>query len=157
MAGTDPVADALGRLVVAIQAGLQMTTRSGIAANTFQAFQNNVTGTTAFTVWTPSTGKRYVLRGWSCIAVVKTVLVTGAGAAHTLFFKDGTGAFPVAPICPYVSNAAVDTILRADPAPVLLDSGIAGSVVDSPLTIATGNDIGTGVIRFTGVVWGVEI
>lgn len=153
----DQLAKSLSDLVTVIKAGLSMTTQSRFASNTFQPFQTSVTGTTAATIWTPLQGKRYVLRGFSCVAVVKEVLVTGATSANALFFKDGTGATIVTTICPYASNAAADTILRADCAPVLLDSGIPGSVVDSPLTIATGNSIGTGVIRFTGVVWGVEI
>lgn len=155
----DPIADALARLVTALQGGLQVTERSGVASDIYVPFQNSVTGTTAFTCWTPSAGRRYVLRGFHMVAIVREVLVTpGTIGAHALFFQDGTGATPVCPIGVYPNDAPQDTVIRSgDAPPVDLGTGIRGSVIDSPLKIATGNDIGAGSIRFTGVVWGTEV
>lgn len=140
---------------------VQMTTRSASASDIFYPFQGSVTGTTPFDVWVPASTKRYILRGFQCVAIVKVVLVTGASNAHALYFKDSASPGAGGTICaigPYATNAAVDTVIRSGDAPQMeFGPGIPGSALGTKLQIASGNDIGSGVIRFTGVVWGVEV
>lgn len=117
---------------------------------------NDVIGTTKATLWTPSTGRRFVLRGFSITAVVQTVLA--ASDPSTLRLTDSGNTTTVAPVGSYDATAAAGTIITgsAGPLTVNLHEGVRGSVVGSTLQLTASNDIGTGRIRYAGVVWGIE-
>lgn len=154
----DTIVDALNRLAGVLAGQVQVTMlEGGTGRNVYQSFQSSITGTNTATVWTPQTGRRYVLRGFAITAVVRTVLASAS--AHALYFQDsGTGTPTVAPIGAYGATDAIGTILTGSSGPFVcqLHEGVRGSAVDTVLRVAAGNDIGSGVIRFTGVVWGVE-
>jgi len=152
---------ALSELTRSIAGGLQVSTRSADRSNdVFIGIQGSVTGTVAATVWTPATGKSYLLRGFSISAIVRTVLPAGT-SAHALFLHDSLSAMQiVAPVGMYPDVAALSTYVTGNGgAPFTLDlrDGVRGSGVGTTLKLATGNDIGAGIIRFTGVLWGTEV
>ena len=156
---TDPdLIRALSDLTLAVRGGLQMTIRSGTASDIYQPFIGAaITGTTAVTIWTPSTGKRFVLRGFAITAIVRDVLA--AAKPGTLYFHDSSSSTTV--ICPVGSFGATDaagTILTGTAGPFTIDlgSGVRGTAVDTTLKLAASLDIGSGVIRYSGVVWGTE-
>lgn len=156
----DPVADAINRLAGTLAGQVQVTTTPGATGrNIFQGFiGDSITGTTAVVVWTPSKGKRFVLRGFSITAIVKTVLA--AANVGTLYFHDSSGAsVVVAPCGAFAATAAAGTIITGSdsgPLTVNLHEGVRGSAVDTTLKLAASLDIGSGVIRYCGVVWGIE-
>ena len=149
---------ALSDLTLAVRGGLQMTTRSASASDIYQPFiGDSITGTTAVTIWTPSTGRRFVLRGFAITAIVKTTLV--AANPGTLYFHDSSSTTAV--ICPvgsFATLAAQDTVLTGSNGPFTIDlgTGVRGTAVDTTLKLAPSLSIGAGEIRYCGVVWGVE-
>jgi len=149
---------ALSDLTLAVRGGLQMTTRSASASDIYQPFIGAaITGTTAATIWTPSTGRRFVLRGFAITAIVRDVLA--AAKPGTLYFHDSSSASTV--ICPVGSFGATDaagTILTGTAGPFTIDlgSGVRGTAIDTTLKLAASLDIVGGVIRYCGVVWGTE-
>jgi hypothetical protein len=149
---------ALSDLTLAVRGGLQMTQRSATASDIYQPFINNsITGTTAATIWTPSAGRRFVLRGFAITAIVQTVLA--AANPGTLYFHDSSsGTQVVAPVASFDATAAAGTILTGSAGPFVLNlgSGVRGTAVGNSLKLAASLDIVGGVIRYAGVVWGVE-
>lgn len=149
---------ALSDLTLAVRGGLQMTTRSATASDIYQPFIGAaITGTTAATIWTPSTGRRFVLRGFAITAIVRDVLA--AAKPGTLYFHDSSSSSVV--ICPvgsFDATAAAGTILTGSAGPFVLNlgSGVRGTAVGNSLKLAASLDIVGGVIRYAGVVWGVE-
>jgi hypothetical protein len=159
---SDPVADALNRLTAVLQGQLQVTTLDGARGrNVFVPFQGAIGnsgggGSTTVTIWTPESGKRYVLRGFAITAVVRTLLA--AASAHALYFHDSSSTTAIiAPIGSYGPTDAVGTILTGTAGPLVcnLHEGVRGTAVGTSLKLTSGNDLSTGIIRFTGVVWGV--
>jgi hypothetical protein len=156
----DPTTDALIQLTKVFQ-NLQVTSHRGARSNDFfKGFQGSISGTTPFDVWTPSPN-RYVLRGFSIAAIVRELLVTpGTIGAFQMAFIDSGSSTIVAPIGSYVNDSAQDAFITGPngvPFTLDLQEGVRGSVLGSKLQITTGNDIGGGSIRFTGVVWGSEV
>lgn len=162
---------ALSDLTLAVRGGLQMTTRSGDrSSDQFVAFQGAIGnggggGSTTAVVWTPSAGTRYVLKGFAITAIVRTTLA--ATSNHALYFYDSSGtSIVVAPIASYVATQVAAAAAATDLSPILtgangplqvdLCEGVKGSAINTTLNITTGNDIGTGIIRYTGVLWGSE-
>ena len=149
---------ALSDVTLAVRGGLQMTTRSGTASEIYQPFIGAaINGTTAATIWTPSTGKRFVLRGFAITAIVRDTLV--AAKPGTLYFHDSSSSSVV--ICPVGSFGATDaagTILTgtAGPFTIVLRRAVPATATDTTLKLAASLDIGTGTIRYCGVVWGTE-
>lgn len=156
---TDPVADALARLVAIVQGGIQMTQRSAISNDIYRTFQDTgtITGTARLTVWDPGATKRFVLRGGIITAIVSTILA--AADEGTLFFNDSTGGFTVSPIGAFAAAAAAGTIITGGNGPFSFDlkDGYAGSAVGAVLKIKSSIDLTTGVIAVCGVLWGTEV
>lgn len=155
----DPVADAINRLANTLAGQVQVTTLPGATGrNIFQGFVGSaITGTTAATIWTPNTGKRFVLRGFSITAIVRDVLA--AAKPGTLYFHDSSSSTQViAPCGAFDATAAAGTIITGANGPYTLNlhEGVRGSAVDTTLKLAASLDIGSGVIRYCGVVWGIE-
>lgn len=149
---------ALSDLTLAVRGGLQVTRRDADSSSIYQGFVGSaITGTTAATIWTPNTGRRFVLRGFAITAVVRDILA--AAKPGLLYFHDSSSSTQViAPVAAFDATAAVGTILTGSSGPFVLDlgSGVRGSAVDTTLKLAASLDIVGGVIRYAGVVWGVE-
>lgn len=153
----------LADIATTVAGGLQVTMRSGDrSSDMFVPFESSITGTGTFDVWTPGTGRRYVLRGFAISAVNNVALLPGAAATGRFRFVDSNTTNCVAPVAVYGStgsaSAAIDFALTGTNGPVVVDlrEGIRGSVVDAKLQLDCSNDIGAGVIRFNGLVWGTE-
>ena len=85
--------------------------------------------------------------------------VLAAANPGTLYFHDSSSSTTV--ICPVGSFGATDaagTILTGSAGPFTIDlgTGVRGTAIDTTLKLAASLDIGSGRIRYCGVVWGVE-
>jgi len=112
------------------------------------------TGTTPLTIWTPETGNRILLNGIYLQAWVVTALV-------------GATPFDFVGVCAGTNSTVLWDIGRIASAtdaagisygyfPISFPGAYAFANVDSPLVVATGATIGTGVIRVRGFVYGSE-
>jgi hypothetical protein len=148
----------LSAVELALKGVLEMTVRSATASDIYQPFIGAaIAGTTAVTIWTPNAGRRFVLRGFAITAIVRDVLV--AAKPGTLYFHDSSSSTTViAPVGSFDATAAAGTIITGSAGPFMLDlgSGVRGKAVDTTLKLAASLDIGAGVIRYCGAVWGVE-
>ncbi len=155
------IADALDRLVGALTGSVNVSALDiGSARTHFIPFESSITGTGVFDVWVP-VGRRYVLRGYAISAVVNVALLPGATASGRFRFVDSGTTNCVAPVAVYGStgsaSSAIDVSMTgSQPLVVNLHEGIRGSVIGSKLQLDCSNDIGAGVIRFCGLVWGIE-
>lgn len=133
------------------------TSNPGRAASHYVQFNGTFTGTNSLTIWTPSTGNRVVAKRVIIFGVVDTVLA--ASKPVSFYLADGGTGEVVAPISAAAATAAAGTLLPADGHPVQLDlgDGCPGCAADITLVVKADATIGTGVVRFFGVVLGTEV
>lgn len=128
----------------------------GRAAGSFAQFNATFTGTNTITVWTPAAGNRAVAKRVIVCGVVDTVLA--ASKPVSFYLADATTGEVVAPISAAAATAAAGTLLPSDGRPVQIDlgDGCPGCAADVALVIKADATIGSGVVRFFGVVIGSE-
>lgn len=117
-----------------------------------------ITGTTLATLWTPATGKKFVLKYALLYGYVTTVL-SGATVGDGPMLLDNAVATPLLVLGRIA--AATDAVGTAytffATTPFKLDNGIESATANNVLKIGTTATIGSGVIRVIGVVAGDEI
>ena len=139
-------------------------------SDVYKGFSGSITGTTALTVWTPNSGKRFLLKGYAIAGIVGPTNPIAAASCVLLYLADGgMSNGVVAPIATIHKDGAINvtafaagntgTSVTGTPVVVNLGSGRKGSAGGSsgPLRITTDIDISTGTIKLVGVVWGREI
>lgn len=123
-------------------------------ADTFKSVNTSFTTTGLATAWTPASGLKFVLMGWSLAINVKTVLA--AGDEVQLCFVDNALATAVGPaLAGFAANAPIGTCFLAQFQ--MQAGGWESATADNVLKIAATADVSTGVINITGMVWGREI
>ncbi len=138
-------------------------------SSVYNGFSGSLTSTTALTVWTPSTGKRFLLKGYAITGIVSPD-VLAASAGVLIYLADGGNSNAVvAPVATIHKTAAADvtaftagnsgTSATGTPVVVNLGSGRRGSATGSSGTLKLTTDItiGSGDIKVVGVVWGREV
>ena len=112
-----------------------------------------ITGTTLLTVWDPAAGKKFVLKGFSLTAVVRTDFAA-SNPVVLQWFDDSTAAF--------IADAGM-AFESATPAGryfstgyVWLREGVPSAAADRVLKLGFSETISTGVLSVAGVVLGEE-
>jgi hypothetical protein len=145
-------------------------------SDTFKAVKTSFTTTGLATIWTPASGKKFVLKGGNLLATVSTVLATATPGAQIVLCDNAMATAVIQPIG-VVSLAAQSIgsplnvfypVATAGSAPVasgfqpvsfLIPEGYQSATANNVLKCGThdGSTIGSGVIQITGVVWGTEV
>lgn len=127
------------------------------ASNHYAGFSGTFTGAGSLTIWAPSLGTRYKVKGISVVGIVDTLLA--ASNPITFFVADGTSGNIVAPITVAAASAAAGTLLPSTGVPVFVDlrEGCIGSAAATTLVIKSSVSIGSGVVRFVGTAFGEEV
>jgi hypothetical protein len=150
-----------------------------------KAVGKSITSTTAAAIWTPTSGKKFRLLGGSLTVHVGVVTATNASAGDFVILYDHVVTAPLVNLGVMVDAAIVagsilgtgvqsDTAFAAattaqatagalPPINFSIPGGYLSSAADNVLrAVCVGGDdgaaedIGTGVIQITGVVWGHE-
>ena len=118
----------------------------------FVSFNTTLTGTGAYTVWDPTTGTKFRLKGYDVKVAVDTTL-TGTGSV-VLGFWDNANSAPVATVATLREGASKGERYsdRAD-----LREGFVSSAANNNLILQGHATLGAGVVRVSGIVWGEEI
>jgi hypothetical protein len=134
---------------------------ANLEASVVKNFAATFTTTGNVAAWTPTTGKKFVLKGFAINAVVTTAL---AGTGTSLHLVDGTavgtnGVNIVWPLAAFSATQAAGSVLRQPTVSIqpYKPGGFVGSTVSQALRIVANADISTGVIAVSGVVWGDEV
>lgn len=132
------------------------------------AFSTSVTATDTDTALTPTTGKRFRLKGFSIHATVTTVL---AGTGVCLFLCDMASADStfatskvIWPIGGFAANAAAGTIIRNDTLVVYMPLiavngngtrviGYRSSAVNNLIKVSPNATLSTGAIQVSGTLF----
>ncbi len=134
-------------------------------------FSTAVTGTDTDIVLTPTTGKRFLLKGLAVNAVVSTVL---AGTGVSLFLCDmasGDTTFAASkviwPLAGFAANQAAGSVVRNDSNVVLIPIltwrggsriyGFKSAAVNNSIKISPNATLSTGVITVSGVLFYDEL
>lgn len=153
------------------------------ASDVFKSVNTTYTSTTLASLWTPASGKKFRLKGANLRCVVTTTLgSTGSEAVgNQLVICDSVVTSPIAMIgalsivdpiagstypgiqltVAAVTTATALLIDSSRPIELNLNEGFLSSAADNVLkfgvsTGAAAVDIGSGVIRIVGSVWGTE-
>jgi len=136
-----------------------------------QLFSTAVTGTDTDAILTPTTGKKFVLKGFQIHAIVTTVL---AGTGTALFLCDmasGDSSFAIGdamwPIAGFAADAAAGSVVRNDVEPVFIPvkdyrSGVRAlgkisAAANNQIKISPNASLSTGVIQVSGVLYYDEV
>ena len=124
-------------------------------SNVFRPFYSAsaITGTSQLTVWDPAVGKKFVLKGFSITAVVRTTLAA-ANPKILGFFDNATSAYVCDAGISFFGTAPIGTWFTASRD---LAEGIPSAAADNNLILGVPGDLTTGVIEVMGCVWGEEI
>lgn len=118
-------------------------------------FNGTFTTTGSLTIWTPSTGNRATVKRVIVAGVVDTLLAAANPVAF--YVADATTGDVIAPISAAAATAAAGTLLPAAGLVTIdLGAGCPASAIDVALVIKANATIGSGVVRFFGVVIGSE-
>ena len=126
-------------------------------ATVFKSFAGVVSGTGGLTVWTPASGKKFVVKGFAIGAVVATTL-TGTATQLHLVDDSYAAANILWPLASYSATAAAGTVLRS-PTPTVLPfkpNGFVGSAINRVVKIVCDAAAGQN-ISVSGVIWGDEV
>lgn len=138
-------------------------------SNVYNGFKGTLTSTTALTVWTPATSKRFLLKGYAITGIVSPDVLAATAGVLIYFADGGNSNAVVAPVATIHKTAAADvtaftmggsgTSTTGTPVIVDLGSGRRGSAQGSSgtLKLMTDIDIVGGDIKVVGVVWGREV
>ena len=135
-------------------------------SNVYNGFSGSITGSSTLTVWTPATGKRFLLKGYAVTGLISPDALSSVEGVLLYFADGGNSNAVVAPVAAipedataevYAFSASKDAI--GTPVPVDLGSGRRGSATGSsgPLKLKADIDVGAGDIKVVGVVWGREV
>ncbi len=125
-------------------------------ASYYVQFNATFTTTGSIAVWTPSPGNRAIAKRVIVCGVVDTLLAASKPVAF--YLADATTGEVIAPISAAAATAAEGTLLPADGRPVQIElgEGCRASAVNVGLVIKANATIGSGVVRFFGLVIGEE-
>lgn len=133
----------------------------------YRGFRGAISGTGTLTVWTPTVGRRFRLKGYAVAGVVSPDSLDTAEAV-LLYFQDAATLSVVAPIAAIGEDATAEASVFSGVAPaaatpgvgspvvVHLGSGRLGSAAGVALRIAADITLGAGDIKVVGCVWGTE-
>jgi hypothetical protein len=134
---------------------------ANLEASVVKTFSGTFTTTGNVAVWTPATGKKFVLKGFAINAVVTTVL---AGTGTSIHLVDGTsvgasGVNIVWPLAAFSATQAAGSVLRQPTVSIVpyKSGGFVGTTAGQALRIVADASISTGVIAVSGIVWGDEV
>ena len=118
----------------------------------FVPFNATITGTNSHTIWDPTTGTKFRLKGYDIKVAVDTSL--DATGSVTLGLWDNSNSALVAAVAILREGAAKGERYsdRAD-----LREGVVSSTANNNLILQGHSTLGAGVIRVAGVVWGEEV
>lgn len=117
-----------------------------------------ITGTTLANIWTPATGKKFVLK-YALLYGYVTTNLAGATVGDGPMLLDNAAATPLLVLgrIAATTDAAGTAYTFFATTPFKLDNGIESAAANNVLKIGTTATITTGVIRVIGVVAGDEI
>jgi len=130
---------------------------ANLEASVFKPFVGNVSGTGGLTIWTPATGKKFVVKGFAISAVV-SALLSGTGVALHLVDDSYAAANILWPLASFSATAAAGTVLRS-PTPTTLPykpNGFVSSAANRVVKIVADASTGSN-IAVSGVIWGDEV
>ena len=114
---------------------------------------STITGTTLLSVWTPTPGFRFKLKGFDLTVVVGTVLA--ASAPVTFGFWDGSVANgAIAPVTGFQPTDEAGLVFNVTKS---YGDGVESGAADRALVLGPSATISTGVIQALGVVWGDHV
>jgi len=114
---------------------------------------STITGTAVLTVWTPTPGFKFSLKGFDITVVVDDDI--SSSEPVILGFWDGSVANgPIAPIAAFQDNDVEGTFFSVSRS---YEEGIVSGAADRALVIAPNATIGSGVVHVMGVIWGDHV
>jgi hypothetical protein len=114
---------------------------------------STITGTTLLTIWTPTPGFKFKLKGYDLTALVTTVLA--ASAPVSFGFWDGSVANgPIAPVTGFQATDESGLLFNVQKE---YGDGITSGAADRALVLGPSATISSGVIQAFGVVWGDHV
>ncbi len=124
---------------------------SWIAKKTANVFKTVTFTTTGGTVWTPATGKKFRLLGFSLGLAGNTI--QAVAGVNTVTFTDGGVAMPIA-VPLYIPAASLNVLGVAYTRSGALDDGIVSAAANNVLAISYPNALTAGAL--TVFVYGIE-
>ena len=113
----------------------------------------SITGTTVLTVWTPTPGFKFLLKGYDITVGVRTVLAA-SNLVSFGFWDNAVATAAIAPVCSFQATdpAGVHFQVTKD-----YGEGILSATADNALVLGPSATISTGVLDVMGVVWGDHV
>ena len=125
------------------------------SADFFVTVNATVTGAASQTLWTPSPGRKFRLRGGELSATF-TTRGTGAGICHLVLFRVGTASHVVSSLGA-LDCASPAGYMVANRAAIDLVEGVRGEALGDLLKVGATATIGSGEILVSGILWGTEV
>lgn len=124
-------------------------------SNVFTPFELSatITGSTLADIWTPASGKKFVLKGFEVTAIVRTAFAA-ANPCVLMFYDDSTAAPACSAGMAFEATAVVGTWYATAR---VLREGKTSETADNVLKLGFSASISTGVLSVAGVVWGEEV
>ena len=123
--------------------------------DTFKPVNVELTTTGTSTIWTPASGKKFVVYGWD-IHILTTVTLAAAagGVALCLYDASVSDANIIGTLEALRSDASAGQMFHSQ-----LDRrfGHTSATADQALIVGPAIDITTGKVRISGTVWGTEV
>lgn len=122
---------------------------------TFKGFDAILTTTGTQTIWTPGSGKKFVLRGWHINTLVTVALTPAGGGAVGVNLYDATvDSANIVGNLTLLRNSSQDGEFY--PSHNEYPAGFSSTTADQALIVGMTQSITTGFIRVCGSVWGTE-
>jgi hypothetical protein len=118
-------------------------------ANVFKTVNGTITGTGSLTLWTPATGKRFVVKSLALSYLVTTAF-TGSGTSLQLL--DDTTV--IGDVQVFSASAAIGLTNQIT---IDLRQGIASTGANKVLSLKFNSTIGAGVLAITCISMGTEL
>lgn len=130
---------------------------ANLEASVVKTFTGSVATNTPLGIWTPATGKKFVLKGFAINAVVGVVL---NGTATSLWLVDNTVSTLIFPLAAFSATQAANSVLRQPTVSILpyKSGGFVSAAANNALKVVGDATVGTtGTILVSGIVWGDEV
>lgn len=125
-------------------------------SDTFKEVSTSFTTTGLATLWTPATGKRFLLKGFNLRASLTTA-ASGATPGSQIVVCDNTVATRVIASLGVITSATEAVTRDFGLAMGNFGEGIPSALANNILACGCANTVGAGVVLIRGTVWGTEI
>ncbi len=120
-----------------------------LSSNVYKGVSGEITGTGTLTLWNPAASKRFILKGWHIVGIVKTTLAASNPVIFSLY--DNTSL--IAPLFGMEATAPVS--VQFESSQNIGDGYLSANTVNN-LVLKPNATIGGGVMFIEALVWGEE-